>query len=80
MTNLLTDIERTVEVTLEATAIEFENRKISYEGLWKRTRKFAYALSEAGIEPGDRIEVYLPSIPEYVTAFHGILCAGGLSS
>ncbi|WP_122091307.1 long-chain-fatty-acid--CoA ligase [Halalkalicoccus subterraneus] len=78
MTNLLTTIGETVEASPEATAIGFENRKISYKELWDRTRKFAYALSEAGIEPGDRIGIYLPNIPEYVTAFHGILCAGGV--
>jgi long-chain acyl-CoA synthetase len=78
MTNLLADIEETVGASPEATAIGFGGREIPYEEFWAQTGRFARALADAGVEPGDRVGVYLPNLPQFVVAFHGILRAGGI--
>jgi long-chain acyl-CoA synthetase len=78
MTNLLVDIEERAAETPEATAIGFRGQEFSYAEFWEQTGRFAKALADAGVEPGDRVGVYLPNLPQYVIAFHGILRAGGI--
>ncbi|MFW5964839.1 MAG: long-chain-fatty-acid--CoA ligase [Natronomonas sp.] len=78
MTNLLVDIEQRAAETPDATAIGFRGRELSYGEFWAQTGRFARALADSGVEPGDRVGVYLPNLPQYVIAFHGILRAGGI--
>ena len=78
MTNLVTDIAETAAASPDATAIGFRGQEITYGEFWTQTGRFAQALAEAGVEPGDRIGIYLPNLPQYVVAFHGILRAGGI--
>ena len=62
----------------DATAIAADGRDVSYRDFWTRTGRFAAALSEYGIEPSDRVALYLPNVPDFLTAFHGVLRAGGV--
>ncbi|MFB6118495.1 long-chain fatty acid--CoA ligase [Halosegnis sp.] len=78
MTNLVTDIEATVADQPAATALGFRGDEISYEEFWAQTGQFAQALADAGIESGDRVALYLPNLPQFVTAFVGTLRAGGI--
>jgi long-chain acyl-CoA synthetase len=78
MTNLVTDIEETVAESPDATAIGFRGQEFTYEEFWAQTGQFAQALADAGVEPGDRVGIYLPNLPQYVVAFHGVLRAGGI--
>ena len=78
MTNLVADIETTVEARPDATAIAANGREIPYEEFWSRTGRLAAALADRGIEPGDRVALYLPNVPQFLTAFHGVLRAGGV--
>ena len=78
MTNLLADIEQRAAEMPDATAIGFRGQEFSYGEFWTQTGRFAKALADSGVEPGDRVGVYLPNLPQYVIAFHGILRAGGI--
>ena len=78
MTNLVTDIEETVAASPEATAIGRRDREITYEEFWTEAGRFARALADAGVQPGDRVGIYLPNLPEFVVAFHGVLRAGAV--
>jgi long-chain acyl-CoA synthetase len=78
VTNLVADIETTAEEHPDATAIAANGREITYAEFWSRTGRFAAALADAGIEPGDRVALYLPNVPQFLTAFHGVLRAGGV--
>ena len=62
----------------DAPAIVYEGRETSYEEFWTRTGQFAAGLSERGIGTNDRVAMYLPNLPQFVTAFHGTLRAGGV--
>jgi len=77
MTNLVTAIGETAAAHPEATAIGFREREISDEQFWDQVGRFARALADAGVDPGDRVGIYLPNLPEFVVAFHGTLRAGG---
>jgi long-chain acyl-CoA synthetase len=49
---------------------------VTYRELDERSGRFAAALLAAGLEPGDRVAVQLPNVPEFLTAYFGILKAG----
>jgi len=78
MTNLVTDVAETVEEHPDSAAIAYEGTELSYEEFWERTGQFAQALENRGIGEGDRVGIYLPNLPQFVTAFYGTLRAGGI--
>ncbi|MFC7177559.1 class I adenylate-forming enzyme family protein [Halosegnis marinus] len=78
MSNLVADIEETAAAHPDATAIGFQGQEFTYEQFWARAGQFAQALADAGVEPGDRVGLYLPNLPQYVTAFVGTLRAGAI--
>jgi len=77
MTNLVTHVADAVESNPDGTAIGFAGGTHTYREFWAETGQFAAALQHAGVEPGDRVAIYLPNLPQFVVAFHGTLRAGG---
>ena len=55
-------------------------RTITYAELDGATRALAAGLAARGFEPGDSLCVYMPNLPEYAVAFHGVARAGGKAS
>ena len=55
-------------------------RTITYAELDQATRALAAGLAARGFEPGDSLCVYMPNLPEYAIAFHGVARAGGRAS
>lgn len=78
MTNLATGVAETVARTPAETAIAYDGETTSYERFWERAGRFAAALSERGVGADDRVAIYLPNLPQFVTAFYGTLRAGGV--
>jgi long-chain acyl-CoA synthetase len=78
MTNLVTDVADAVADHADETAIGFRGQQWTYEEFWAQAGQFAQALADAGVEPGDRVGLYLPNVPQYVIAFFGTLRAGGI--
>jgi len=77
MTNLVTDVAETVEAYPDQPAVSFRGQGMTYEQFWHRTGQLAKALTDAGLEPGDRVGVYLPNLPQFVVSYYGVLRAGG---
>ncbi|ELY89437.1 long-chain-fatty-acid--CoA ligase [Natrialba taiwanensis] len=78
MTNLVRDVGETVESNPDAAAIAYDGAELSYEEFWKRAGRFGKALENRDIGEGDRVGIYLPNLPQFVTAFYGTLRAGGI--
>ena len=55
-------------------------RTITYAELEQGTLALASGLAARGFEPGDALCVYMPNLPEYAIAFHGVARAGGRAS
>lgn len=52
--------------------------KLRYRQLAAASNRFAAGLVALGIQPGDRVAVMLPNLPQSVIAFFGILKAGAI--
>ncbi|WP_137291317.1 long-chain-fatty-acid--CoA ligase [Natronorubrum halophilum] len=78
MTNLVRNVSETVESTPDSVAIADDDTELSYEAFWERAGRFARALADHDIGADDRVAIYLPNLPQFVTAFQGTLRAGGI--
>ena len=61
------------------TALIFEGKSISYLQLNQEVNRFANLLCGLGIEPGERILLFLPNLPQLVIALYGALKAGAVA-
>ncbi len=78
MTNLVADVADAAAAHPDNTALWYDGVATDYGEFWSQVCRFSAALADAGLEPGDRVGVYLPNLPSYVLAFHGTLHAGGI--
>jgi acetyl-CoA synthetase len=56
-----------------------QRRGVSYAELDAEVRRFAANLVRLGVGPGDRVVLFLPTVPEAVIAFLGIAMIGAIS-
>lgn len=53
-------------------------RTLTYGQLWEAIRRTAAGLVARGLRQGDVVAIYSSNVPEYVIAFYGASCAGGV--
>ncbi|MFM5917880.1 MAG: AMP-binding protein [Novosphingobium sp.] len=56
--------------------VDFLGRTYSYTQLYTEACAFAAGLQALGLAKGDRIGLYLPNVPIYVSAYYGAMLAG----
>ena len=56
----------------------FDRGRLTYRELDRASDRLAAGLAAAGIEPGDRVALQLPNIPQFLVSYFGILKAGGV--
>lgn len=71
-------LQRAAERFAHATAIAFYGRSLSYARLWAEANRFARGLLGTGFQPGERVVILSPNIPQAVIAYFGVLLAGGI--
>jgi len=71
-------LDRAAETTPKRTAVIFRNMRISYGKLRFMAEVLAANLRRQGVQPGDRVSVMMPNLPQTIIAFWGILKAGGV--
>ncbi|MCW2364303.1 MULTISPECIES: long-chain-fatty-acid--CoA ligase [Sphingobium] len=59
--------------------LDFYGRKFSYAECYRNARRFAAGLIGLGVQPGDRVGLYLPNVPHYVVAYYGAMMAGAIA-
>jgi malonyl-CoA/methylmalonyl-CoA synthetase len=62
----------------ERLAIIFEGEMMSYGRLYADIERFARALLHAGLQPGDRVGLFLENSPAFAIAYLGVYLAGGV--
>jgi len=61
-----------------APAVRLGEVELSYGELDERSARLAALLLGKGFQPGDRVGVMLPNVPEFPIAYYGVLRAGGV--
>ncbi len=60
----------------EANLLDFMGRKYSYSEVAAGVTRVAKGLQELGVQKGDRIGLFLPNVPHYVSAYYGAMAIG----
>lgn len=70
--------ERHLERNGSYPAVIFADREVTNAALLDEGRRFATALRELGVVPGDRVAVMLPNMPQVTSCYGAILRTGGV--
>ncbi|MBU2033011.1 MAG: AMP-binding protein [Alphaproteobacteria bacterium] len=71
-------LERQAQTRPDARLVEFLGRDYSYRQIHSEARRFAHGLIARGIARGDRVGLFLPNVPAYVSAYYGAMMAGAV--
>ena len=74
--NLGTILVGSAERRPEHTALRLDARVLCFADLDRAARGVAASLQRRGLEPGDRVALLVPNVPEFTIAYFGILYAG----
>jgi hypothetical protein len=72
-------LEAVVAARKKKEAVKLEGRSWSYQELDEQASRVAGGLQSLGIQPGDRVAIMLPNIPEFVFTFFGIQKLGAVA-
>ncbi|MDX1686810.1 MAG: long-chain fatty acid--CoA ligase [Candidatus Promineifilaceae bacterium] len=78
MLNLAVLLEDSAREAPEHTAIIFNETKLSYQAVNAAANQVAHALTEMGIEPGEKVALSCPNVPYFPIVYYGILKAGAV--
>lgn len=73
-------LARNIALLPDRTFLVTEHERLSYAQFGRRTAQLAHVLREAGIGAGDRVGLYLPSIPLMAVAFWACQRLGAVPS
>ena len=65
-------LESAAEWHPKRAATIFYGNRLSYNQLYRRANQFAHALHGLGVNPGDRVMIALPNMPQFVVAYYGM--------
>ncbi|QDM41039.1 long-chain fatty acid--CoA ligase [Altererythrobacter sp. TH136] len=71
-------LQRSAAAAPDAPAIDFVGRVYSYAQVLDEARRFAAGLTARGIGKGDRVGLFLPNVPIYLSAYYGAMLAGAV--
>jgi len=63
----------------DRTALSFMGTETSYEELETEANQLANGLVELGVEPGDRVGLYIPNEPLFPVAYYGVIKTGAIA-
>jgi len=76
--NLAVILSESARRTPDRPVAVFDGGRLSYRQLDQASDRLAAALAGSGIEPGDRVALQLPNIPQFLISYFGILKAGAV--
>src|SRR5215212_7685384 len=74
--NLATTLEESTKANPGKTVLILGELKMSYAELWGAAKTFANGLVSMGLKPGDKVALMVPSVPQWVLTYYGILSTG----
>jgi len=76
--NLASSLSRSAEIHGDRVALRLGQQKTTYRELDDQSARVAGLLGASGVQPGDRVAIMLPNVPEFAVVYYGILRAGGI--
>jgi long-chain acyl-CoA synthetase len=76
--NLADGLLRNSKLYPDKTAVKLGDSELSYSALADAAARVGSLLQSQGVQPGDRIGVLLPNVPQMPMVYYGILWAGGV--
>jgi len=76
--NLAHNLTASAQRYRDSAALRIEDVVMTYAELDEATARVAGLLRERGLEPGDRVGIMLPNVPQFAFAYYGVLRAGGV--
>lgn len=64
----------------DKTVFTFMGQETSFEEVEAESNKLANVLVDQGVEPGDRVGLFIPNTPRFPVAYFGILKAGAVAT
>lgn len=74
--NLGQMLAQTAAQNPDKTAIIFHDQRTSYRDFDERANQVANGLIQLGVQPGDRVALYIHNLPIFMEAYYGILRTG----
>jgi len=76
--NLASIVSESAERSPDQAAVRLSEAELTYSQLDEGSARLAALLGAKGLGLGDRVGVMLPNVPEFPTAYYGVLRAGGV--
>lgn len=76
--NLADNLARTAAAHPDHLAIKLDDYELDYAGLDAASARVAGWLRDLGVEPGDRVGLMLPNLPQFPVLYYGVLRAGAV--
>jgi long-chain acyl-CoA synthetase len=76
MANLALNLVEAKDMYPDRAAVRLDDRILTYGQLDERSGRVAGLLTGLGVEPGDRVALMLPNVPEFPVLYYGVLRAG----
>jgi long-chain acyl-CoA synthetase len=74
--NLACNLIETARLHPDRPALRLGETEVSYAQLDRDSARVAGWLRARGVEPGDRVGIMLPNVPQFALAYYGVLRAG----
>ena len=78
MTNLAATLTQSAAAYPDRAAVRLDQHLLNYRDLDEASARAASWLRGRGIQPGGRVALMLPNVPEFPVLYYGILRAGGI--
>jgi len=76
--NLAATLLRTADAWAELAAVRLGSSELTYRDLNEASARIAGLLHERGVQPGDRVGIMMPNVPEFPVVYYGVLRSGGV--
>ncbi|MFC0107613.1 long-chain-fatty-acid--CoA ligase [Kibdelosporangium aridum] len=76
--NLAANLARTAAQYPDRVAIRLDDTMLTYSELDDATKRAAGLLAEHGVQPGDRVGIMLPNVPQFAVLYYATLRAGAV--
>ncbi|HEX3200524.1 MAG TPA: AMP-binding protein, partial [Actinomycetes bacterium] len=78
MANLALNLVEAENMHPERAAVRLDELVLTYAELEQRSAQVAGLLAARGVQPGDRVGLLLPNVPQFPMLYYGVLRAGAV--